>query len=65
MRKNPILKRKSDIWLYYHFTPAQMAELDKRSNEYKNGIGRTYTWEETVAAANQALIEIRKKINKI
>lgn len=34
----------------------QKIELDKRLNEYQNGIGRNFSWEETVAMAKQALL---------
>jgi len=30
-------------------------ELDRRLHDYQNGIGKTYTWEETVALINQKL----------
>ncbi len=30
-------------------------ELDKRLNDHQNGIGRTFTWEETIAIAEKKL----------
>lgn len=39
------------------FSAEQKAELDRRLYEYENGIGRTYTWKETVAMAKQKLRE--------
>ena len=41
----------------YQLSGAQKIELDKRYSDHQNGIGRTYTWEETVAIAEKALIE--------
>ena len=40
----------------YQLTEEQKAELDRRLNDYKNGIGRTYSWDETVAIIDQALL---------
>jgi putative addiction module component (TIGR02574 family) len=39
----------------YILTKAQKDELDRRLNDHENGIGKTYTWEETIAATEQAL----------
>lgn len=39
----------------------QKNELDKRLNEYQNGTGKTYTWNETIAMAKQALAEQKNK----
>jgi hypothetical protein len=39
----------------YQLTQAQKEEFDRRYNDYLNGIGETYTWEETAAMARQAL----------
>jgi hypothetical protein len=38
----------------------QKEELDSRYSDHLNGIGRTYTWEETVAMARQALTDQKK-----
>jgi len=35
----------------------QKEELDKRYNEYLHGVDKNYTWEETVAMAEQALAD--------
>ncbi len=35
-------------------------ELDRRLLDHQNGIGRTYTWEETITMADQALAERKK-----
>lgn len=42
---------QDDIADDYQLNEGQKIELDKRSYEYQNGIGRTYTWDETVAMA--------------
>jgi putative addiction module component (TIGR02574 family) len=34
---------------------AQKDELDKRYSDYKKGTGKTFTWDETIAMAEQAL----------
>ncbi len=39
----------------YSLSPAQKKELDNRLDDYKNGRGNNYTWEETVALMDQAL----------
>ncbi len=41
----------------YKLTEEQKAELDQRFENHQNGLGRTYTWEETVAMARQAATE--------
>jgi hypothetical protein len=38
-------------------TAIQREELDKRYADYQNGIGKTYTWDETVAIAEQTIAE--------
>lgn len=43
-------------------TDVQKEELDRRYADHTNGIGRTYTWDETVAMTRQAAIE--RKSNK-
>ena len=40
----------------YQLTEEQKAELDRRLHDYKNGIGRNYCWDETVAIVDQALL---------
>jgi hypothetical protein len=35
----------------------QKEKINKRYNEYLKGIGRSYTWEETIAIAEQALAD--------
>jgi putative addiction module component (TIGR02574 family) len=51
---------ESEISEGYQLTAAQKAELDKRYSDYQNGIGKTYTWDETVAIAEQTLAARRK-----
>ena len=41
---------------------AQKRELDRRYDDYLNGIGRMYTWEETVEMARQALAKTKSKL---
>lgn len=48
---------QADITDDYQLTEEQKIELDKRSQDYKNGIGKTYTWDETIAMAKQKLKE--------
>jgi putative addiction module component (TIGR02574 family) len=48
---------QDDIDDDYQLTEEQKIELDRRSYEYQNGIGKTYTWDETVAMAKQKLKE--------
>ena len=50
---------QDDIDDGYQLTEEQKAELDRRMHDYQNGIGRTYTWDETVAMAKQALKDRR------
>jgi putative addiction module component (TIGR02574 family) len=47
---------QDDIDDGYQLTEEQKAELDRRLHDYKNGIGRTYSWEETTAIIDQALL---------
>jgi putative addiction module component (TIGR02574 family) len=42
-----------------NLTKAQKKELDRRYNDYQNGIGKTYTREEVIAITEQALAERR------
>jgi len=51
---------ESEISEEYQLTTTQKAELNKRYSDYQNGVGKTYTWDETVAIAEQALIARRK-----
>ena len=53
---------ENDIAEDYQLSEEQKDELDRRYSDHINGIGRTYTWEETVAMAHQALEE--RKANK-
>jgi hypothetical protein len=48
---------ENDITDDYQLNMSQKEELDKRLSDHENGIGRTYTWEETVAMAEQSLKE--------
>ncbi|MDR3693092.1 addiction module protein [Mucilaginibacter sp.] len=48
---------EDDISEGYQFSDEQKKELDRRYDDYVNGIGKTYTWEETVAMARQALAD--------
>ena len=45
----------------HQLSPAQKQELDKIYSDHQNGIGRTYTWDETLAIAEQALIDRKGK----
>jgi len=38
-------------------TATQKRELDRRYADYQNGIGKTYTWDETIAIVEQAVAE--------
>jgi len=38
----------------------QKKELDRRYDNYQNGIGKTYTWEEAVAITDKALADMKK-----
>jgi len=53
---------ENDIADEFELTAEQKKELDRRYDDYMNGVGETYTWEETVAMAEQALAE--RKNNK-
>jgi putative addiction module component (TIGR02574 family) len=46
---------------FFNLTEAQKRELDKRLYELENGIGKTYTWEETMAITNRALVNRKTK----
>jgi putative addiction module component (TIGR02574 family) len=47
---------QDDIDDGYQLTEEQKAELDRRLHDYNNGLGRTYSWDETVAIIDQALL---------
>ncbi len=44
----------------YTLSAAQKKELDRRLSDYENGIGKTYTWDETVAITDKALADRKK-----
>jgi len=44
----------------YSLSAEQKEELDRRYADHQNGIGKTYTWDETVSIAKQALAERKK-----
>lgn len=46
---------ESDITEEHQLSDQQKVELDKRYSDMVNGIGKSHTWEETVAIAEQAL----------
>jgi putative addiction module component (TIGR02574 family) len=46
----------------YQLSASQKKELDRRLHDHENGIGKTYTWDETILMAEQALAE--RKNNK-
>jgi putative addiction module component (TIGR02574 family) len=52
---------ENDITDEFTLTAAQKKELDRRYNDYMNGVGETDTWEETVAMARQALADRKNK----
>jgi len=45
----------------YSLTIADKRELDKRYSDHQNGIGKTYSWDETIAMAKQSLTEKKNK----
>lgn len=51
---------QDDIDDGYQLTEEQKAELDRRLHDHQNGIGRTYTWDETVAMIDQELLKRKK-----
>ena len=51
------LDKKDQEWL----SEQQKNELDRRLNSYQNGIGKNYTWDETVAMSKRALAERKNK----
>jgi putative addiction module component (TIGR02574 family) len=46
---------EDDISANSMLTDEQKMELDKRMADHEKGIGRTYTWEETIAMAREAV----------
>ncbi|MDP9048784.1 MAG: addiction module protein [Bacteroidota bacterium] len=52
---------EGDINEEFTLTAEQKKELDRRHDDYMNGVGETYTWEETVAMARQALADRKAK----
>ncbi|WP_184546845.1 addiction module protein [Mucilaginibacter sp. FT3.2] len=48
---------QSEISDGYELTKAQREELDKRFKDHQNGVGRSFTWDETLAMAKQALVK--------
>jgi putative addiction module component (TIGR02574 family) len=52
---------ENDIADEFELTAEQKKELDRRYDDYMNGVGETYTWEETVAMARQALADRKNK----
>jgi hypothetical protein len=52
-----VLDKKDQEWL----SEQQKNELDKRLNDYQNGIGKNYTWDETVSMSKRALAERKNK----
>jgi hypothetical protein len=51
---------EDDITDEFTLTAEQKKELDRRY-DYMNGVGETYTWEETIAMARQALADRKTK----
>ncbi|MDN3580224.1 addiction module protein [Mucilaginibacter flavus] len=41
----------------YELTKVQRDELDRRYHDHQNGVGQSYTWEETLAMAKQAVVK--------
>lgn len=48
---------ESDIWEDDIF----VAEMEKRSSDFKNGISKGYTWEEVKAETRDAIAQMKKK----
>jgi len=46
----------------FKLSKAQKKELDRRYNDYINGIGQTYTWEEIVEIMRQAFAKTKDKL---
>ena len=52
---------EDDITRLYQLSEDQKKELDRRYNDHQNGIGKTYTWEETLDITAKALADRRKQ----
>ena len=46
---------EDDLSGSYQLSKEQKEELDRRYNDYMNGVGETYTMEQTIAMARDAL----------
>jgi len=44
----------------YELTAEQKKELDRRYDDYQNGIGKTYTRQEAIAITDKALADRKK-----
>ncbi len=51
---------ENDINEEFAFSDEQKKELDRRYDDYQNGVGKTYTWEEAVAITDKALADRKK-----
>jgi len=51
---------EDDLTDGFALTPEQKKELDRRYDNYQNGIGKTYNWEEAVAITDKALADRKK-----
>lgn len=51
---------ESEIEDNYSLSEEQRLELDRRYNDYKNGIGAQYSWDEIVKISNKALVDKTK-----
>ncbi len=51
---------EDDLTDEFALTAEQKKELDRRYDNYQNGIGKTYTWEEAVAITDKALADMKK-----
>ncbi|MGZ3776198.1 MAG: addiction module protein [Mucilaginibacter sp.] len=51
---------EDDIEDEYQLTDEQKAELDRRLYNYQNGVGKNYTWDETIVHIDQ---ELQKRRN--
>ncbi len=51
---------ESDSHDNYSFTEEQKKELDRRLDDYQNGRGKNYTWDEVIAITDQMLASRQK-----
>jgi hypothetical protein len=51
---------ENDIADEFTLAAEQEKELDRRYDNYQNGIGKMYTWEEAVAITDKALADRKK-----